>query len=79
MLKIILDRFRPKADKSIAEEQTGFRTDRSTTEQIFNIRLTLEKYLRHQQELYQVFVDFKKMKDPSQKSSPCGTDNSRID
>ena len=33
---------------------------RSTTEQIFNLRTLCEKYLQHQQDLYHVFIDFKK-------------------
>ena len=36
MLKTILNRLNPQADKVIAEEQAGFRAGRSTTEQIFN-------------------------------------------
>ena len=43
-----------------AEQQAGFRAGRSTTEQIFNLRILCEKYLQHQQDLYHVFVDFKK-------------------
>ena len=35
MLKIILYRLKPQAEKIIAEEQAGFRAGRSTTEQIF--------------------------------------------
>ena len=46
--------------KIIAEEQAGFRVGRSTTEQIFNLRLLCEKYSEHQQDLYHVFIDFKK-------------------
>ena len=34
-LKMILNRFKPRAEKIIAEEQAGFRAGRSTTEQIF--------------------------------------------
>ena len=30
------------------------------TEQIFNLRILCEKYLQHQQDLYHVFIDFKK-------------------
>ena len=41
-------------------EQAGFRPGRSTTEQIFNLRVLCEKYLQHQQDLYHVFIDFKK-------------------
>ena len=60
MLKIILDRLKPQAEKIIAEEQAGFRAGRSTTEQIFNLLILCEKYLQHQQDLYHVFIDFKK-------------------
>ena len=59
MLKIILNRLKPQAEKIIAEEQAGFRAGRSTTEQIFNRRILCEKYLQHQQDLYHVFIDFK--------------------
>ena len=60
MLKIILNRLKPQAEKIIAEEQAGFRAGRSTTGQIFNLRILCEKYLQHQQDLYHVVVDFKK-------------------
>ena len=59
MMKIILNRLKPQAEKIIAEEQAGFRTGRSTTEQIFNLRILCEKYLQHQQDLNHVFIDFK--------------------
>ena len=60
MVKIILSRLKPQAEKIIAEEQAGFKAGRSTTEQIFNLRFLCEKYLQHQQDLYHVFIDFKK-------------------
>ena len=60
MLTIILNRLKPQAEKIIAEEQAGFRAGRSTTEQIFNLRSLCQKYLQHQQDLYLVFIDFKK-------------------
>ena len=60
MLKVILNRLKPQAEEIIAEEQAGFRAGRSTTEQIFNLRILCEKYLQHQQNLYHVFTDFKK-------------------
>ncbi|WP_419585685.1 reverse transcriptase domain-containing protein, partial [Thiolapillus sp.] len=60
MLEIILNRLKPQAVKIIAEEQAGFRAGRSTTEQIFNLRIPCEKYLQHQQDLYHIFIDFKK-------------------
>ena len=60
MLKVVLNRLKPQAEKIIAEEQAGFRAGRSTTEQIFNLRILCEKYLQHQQDLYHVFIDFKR-------------------
>ena len=60
MLKVILNRLKPLAEEIIAEEQAGFRTNRSTTEQIFNLRVLCEKYSQHQQDIYHVFIDFKK-------------------
>ena len=60
MLKILLNRLKPQAEEIIAEEQAGFRAGRSTSEQIFNLRILCEKYLQHQQSLYHVFIYFKK-------------------
>ena len=60
MLKIILNGLKPQAEKIIAEEQLGFSAGRSTTEQIFNLRILREKYVQHQLDLYHVFIDFKK-------------------
>ena len=51
---------KPQAEEIIAEEQAGFRAGRSTTEQIFNLRILCEKYFQHQQNLYHVFIGFKK-------------------
>ena len=39
MLKVILNRLKPQAEKIIVEEQAGFRAGRSTTEQSFNLRI----------------------------------------
>ena len=60
MLKIILNRLQPQAEETIAEEQASFRTGRSTTEQIFNLRIFGEKYLQHQQNHNHVCIDFMK-------------------
>ena len=60
MLKIILNRLKPQAEKIIAEEQAGFTAGRSTTQQIVNLRILHTEYLQYQQDLYQVFIDFKK-------------------
>ena len=60
MLRIIMNRLKTKAEEILAEEQAGFRPGRSTAEQIFNVRLLIEKHLDHQQPLYHNFIDFKK-------------------
>ena len=39
-------------EKSIAEEQAGFRARRSTTEQIFNLRILCKEFLQQRQDLY---------------------------
>ena len=41
-------------------QEAGFRAGRSTTEQIFKLRILYEKYLQHQQDLYHIFTDFNK-------------------
>ncbi|KAK2178383.1 hypothetical protein NP493_546g03153 [Ridgeia piscesae] len=43
-----------------AKEQAGVRPKRSIAEQIFNLRLLIEKHLQHQCVLYHNFIDFKK-------------------
>ena len=60
LLNVILSRLRPQAENIIAEEQAGFRVGRSTSEQIFNLRMLCEKYTHHQQYLYHICIDFKK-------------------
>ena len=39
MLRILLNRLKPQAEEIIKEEQAGFSAGRSTTEQIFNLRI----------------------------------------
>ena len=60
MLKITLNRLKSQTERIIAEGQAGFRAGRSTTEHIFSLRILCEKYLQHQQDLYHIFIDFKK-------------------
>ena len=63
MLKIILNTLKLQAVEITAEEQAGFRIGTSTTEQIFSIRVRCGKYSQHQQDIYHVFIDFKKVFD----------------
>ena len=53
MLKTILNRLKPQAEKIIAEEQVGFRAGRSTTEQTINLQILCEIYHRIQEGLRQ--------------------------
>ena len=48
------------AAKIIAKEQAGFSAGRSTTEQNLNLRIFCLKHLEYHQDLYCVFIDFKK-------------------
>ena len=59
MLKDICNILKPQAEERIAEEQTGFRAGRSTAKQTFSHRVLFEKYIQHQQNLQNVFIDFK--------------------
>ena len=60
MLRIILNWLKGKAEELLPEEQAGFRPKRSTNEQIFKMRLLIEKHVYHHQDLYHNFIDFKK-------------------
>ena len=60
MFRVILTRLKGKAEEILAEEQAGFIARRSTTEQIFNVRLIIEKHLLQQKDLLHNFIDFKK-------------------
>ena len=61
MLKILLNTLlKPQVESIIAEEQADFRPGHNTTGQNFNLRVLAEKYLQYKQDLYHIFVNFKK-------------------
>ena len=60
MLRILLPRLQPRIEGILAEEHAGFYNNRSTVEQIFNLRQVMERYLEHQLSPLTVFIDFKK-------------------
>ena len=60
MLRVILNRLVSQTEQILEEEQAVLRSQRSTTEYIFNFRLLVEKHLEHHKELYQNCIDFKK-------------------
>jgi hypothetical protein len=50
----------PYSDEIIGDHQCGFQRNRSTTDQIFYIRQTLEKKWEYNGTVHQLFIDFKK-------------------
>ena len=60
MLRVILNRLIDHAEQIMEEEEVGFRTWKSTTEQILNSRVLVEKQLEHQKDLFHDFIDCKK-------------------
>ena len=57
---IILNRLIPQSENILADEQAGFRKNRSITEQILNCRLIMEKFIDQQRQVYHNFIDYKK-------------------
>ena len=60
---IMLSRLIPYAKEIIGDYQCGFRRNRSTTDHIFCIRQVLEKTWQYDEEVHQLFIDFKKAYD----------------
>jgi len=60
---ILLSRLIPYAKEIIGNHQCNFRSNRSTTDHIFCIRQILEKKWEHNEEVHQLFIDFKKAYD----------------
>ena len=55
---VINNRFKKYTEYISGEYQAGFRTRKSTTDQIFTVKNLLEKALEHNVEIHQIFVDF---------------------
>jgi len=60
---ILLSRLIPYAKEIIGDHQCGFRSKRSTIDHIFCIRQILEKKWEYNEEVHQLFIDFKKAYD----------------
>jgi hypothetical protein len=60
---ILLSRLVLYIDEIIGDHQSGFRRNRSTTDQIFCIRQILEKKWEYNETVHQLFLDFKKAYD----------------
>jgi hypothetical protein len=59
----LLSSLKPYADEIIGDHQCGFQRNRSTTDQIFYIRQTLQKKWEYNGTVHQLFIDFKKAYD----------------
>ena len=60
MAKIVQKRLAQLAEGMLTESQCGFRQQQSTIDMIFSVRQIQEKAIEQYQELYMVFVDFRK-------------------
>jgi len=60
---ILLSRLIPYAEEVIGDHQCGFRRNKSTTDHIFCIRQILEKKWEYNEEMHQLFINFKKAYD----------------
>ena len=60
LLRIILNRLIPQAEDILAEEQAGFRKNRSTTDHILNCRLIMEKHIDQQRLVYHNLIYYNK-------------------
>lgn len=56
---ILYKRLLPYAEENVGEYQSGFRTGRSTIDQIFVLRQILEKTVEYNVDTFHIFVDFK--------------------
>jgi hypothetical protein len=58
---ILLSRLIPYAKEVIGDHQCGFRHNRSSIDLIFCIHQILEKKWEYNEEVHQLFIDFKKL------------------
>jgi len=58
-MQILQQRLKQYVEKTLAEEQAGFRIGRGTVDQLFVIRQLAEKYCEKNRTLYNNFIDFK--------------------
>ena len=69
MMSVLTERLRGKTEEYMADEQAGFRKDRSTVQQILTLRLIGEKARRKNSKIYNCFVDFSKAFDSIDQST----------
>ncbi|KAL4142816.1 hypothetical protein QTP88_005213 [Uroleucon formosanum] len=67
--KVLLNRLIPYAEECLGEYQSGFRKGRSTIEQLSVIAQIIEKKYEFRQNMWQMFVDFRKAYDSIHRNS----------
>ena len=60
LLKIMAQRMEVKLKEETAEEQADFISEKSTRNQIMNLKLIIEKYREYNKALYICFIDYRK-------------------
>ena len=60
MASILLQRIKPRTEEILSEAQAGFRSNRSTIDQLLSLRLMTEKYIEFGKDLFLCYVDFQK-------------------
>jgi hypothetical protein len=58
------------AEDILSQEQTGFKRNRSTTDNIFIMRQILEKCYEYKIEIHVLFIDFKNIFDSVDRQKP---------
>ncbi len=61
--RILNERMMKRTDKSVGDEQGGFRKDRGCVDQIFAMKILVEKYLEKDRKLFAAFMDLEKAYD----------------
>ncbi|CAF1675979.1 unnamed protein product [Rotaria magnacalcarata] len=61
--RVILNRIQLLIDKQLLEEQAGFRTNRSTIDQVFILKMVMEKTREFNKPLHMCFIDIQKAYD----------------
>ena len=60
LLRVLLKRSEQTAEEQFSEHQAGFRRGVGTRDQIFNLRIVMEKAREFNTPLYMAFIDYKK-------------------
>ena len=67
--KAILNRLKPRAEQLLRESQCGFRRGRGCADQLFSLRMLMEKAREYHQPIYACFIDLKKAYDSVHRES----------